>query len=124
MKIFRALTTLSLLLATLLLASAAQAETWVCAAIYLNEQTITTFVRKEGYFAVTLSQQGSEDKKFNQDILAEDDSLLIVGEFRFGELGGVEMRMINKVTNRYAVDGVIFAKGFGAVRQDGSCTKI
>lgn len=114
----------SLLFAALLLTGAAQAETWVCAAIYSNEQTITTYVRKEGYFAVTLSQQGSEDKKFNLDILAEDDSLLIVGKFRFGELGGVEMRMINKVTNQYAVDGVFFAKGFGAVRQDGSCTKI
>ena len=115
----------TLLLAALLLSSAAQAETWVCAALDSgNEQTITTFVRQEGYFAVTHSQQGSEDIKINEDILAEDDSLLIVGKFRFGELGGVEMRMINKVTNQYAVDGVFLTKGFKVVRHDGSCTKI
>jgi hypothetical protein len=113
------------LLAALLLSSAAQAETWVCAGLSSEKaQTIYTFIREEGYFAVTVSIQGDEDIKVNQEILAEDDDLVIVGTISLGELGGAVLRMINKKTNNFAEDGVFISDKYTSVRQEGVCTKI
>jgi len=114
----------SLLLAALLLPCAAQAETYVCAALNSeNRQLIYKFVRQEGHFAVTSSMQDREDLTFNLDLLFEDDSLLIMGEFRSGHNGGVAVRMINKITNEFAEDAAKIKKLYD-VRLEGSCTKI
>jgi hypothetical protein len=115
----------SLLLAALFLSSAAQAETWVCAGLNSeNRQLIYKFVRQDGYFAATSSMQDREDLTFNLDLLFEDDSLLIMGEFRSGPNGGVSVRMINKITNEFAEDAARMEKWFESVRLEGSCTKV
>lgn len=115
----------SLLLAALILSSAAQAETWVCAGISSeNVQTIFTFDRKESYFAVKVSVKGSEDIEVNQEILAEDDNLLIIGTVSLDELSGANLRMINKKTNDFVEDSVFMSNKYASVRQEGSCTKI
>ena len=114
----------TLLLAALFLSSAAHAETFVCASLNSeNKQLIYKFVRQEGYFAVTSSMQGREDLNFNLDLLFEDESLLIMGEFRSGPNGGVAVRMINKITNEFAEDAAQMDKLFD-VRLEGNCTKI
>lgn len=118
-----------LLAAALACSGVAQAETWVCAGLHSefhseNVQTIFTFDRKEDYFAVKVSTQGEEDIEVNQEILAEDENLLIIGEFRLDELSGASLRMINKKTNEFVEDSVFMSKKYASVRQEGSCTKI
>ena len=128
MKIFRALTTLSLLLAALLLSSAAQAETWVCSSPSPDGGSfLSTYVRQGAEFSYTLTTPANQEYKSMTiesqpfEILDETNvMLMLVGISR--DRDGLAIVMINKITKQEVNNAIQF---YGdTVREEGSCVRI
>ena len=97
----------SLLLAALLLSSAAQAETWVCSEPTSSGSSyLATYVRQGEEFSITLTIPEDQERKSETlepkpaEILVETDSMLTLAEIEpDGKSGGITM--INKITKQY-----------------------
>ena len=113
-----------LLLASLLLSSAAQAETWICSSISSEKQTMYKFVRSGEKFIETVTT-GTEESSSMNEILAEDEDQLIIGYIRAsGFLSGAIMKVINKKTLEFVIDGMYVSNDYAFIREEGICTKI
>lgn len=125
----------SLLLAALLLSSAAQAETWVCSTDGYEKGTkvLSTFTREENGFTMSVtypatnSFPSSTQEPEHLRVIYETDSLIALQNFRHyhtqePEEINVSIHLIHKETNSYIEQTVSFAFAFG--RSEGSCVKV
>ena len=118
----------SLLLAALLLSSAAQAETWVCSETLSDGSSfLLTFVRQESNFSLTLTSPETQTstsmtlESEPREILVETDAMLtLAGISPSGKK--VSIFMINKMTNQFVSNATIFDDSTS--RSTGSCVKI
>jgi hypothetical protein len=118
----------SLLLAALLLSSAAQAETWVCSTpASIGGSNLVTFVRQDGKFTITLTTPAIREEKSETtellpaEILIETDAMLtLVAVLPDGKFVGIDM--INKITQQYVGDSLYFSED--SAREEGSCVMI
>ena len=117
-----------LLLAALLLSSAAQAETWVCSEpTTYGGSNLITFVRQDGKFTNTLTTPAIREEKSRTivlepvKILVETDVMLTLAEIK-PDGKSVGITMINKITKQY-VSGAINI-GYETGRSEGSCVMI
>ena len=118
----------ALLLAALLLSSAAQAETWVCSEpTTYGGSNLITFVRQAGKFTNTLTTPAIREEKSRTivlepvKILVETDVMLTLAEIK-PDGTEVIISMINKITKQYVNDGLYFFSDTG--RSEGSCVMI
>ena len=117
----------SLLLAALLLSSAAQAETWVCTYALkteldiLNEPTISTFSRNGDGFIYVF---GSSGEAVDAEILLETSKELVVQNIKAYSSGftAVEIHIIDKESKKYITQAVSNTAPF--MRIEGSCVKV
>lgn len=118
----------SLLLAALLLSSAAQAETYVCSEISSEGNSyLLTFVRQESEFSMTLTTPETQTRTSTTTeidpfkILAETNTMLTLARISpNGER--VHIFMINKMTNQFVSSNANFSDVLP--RTAGSCTRI
>ena len=120
--------TKSLLLAVLLLSSAAQAETWVCSVpTGYGGNYLSTFVRQGEKFLYTLTTPAVREEKSmtlepkTLEILVETDSMLTLAEVE-ADGTSVGIDMINKITKQHIGDMIDFYSDTS--RSEGSCVMI
>ena len=118
----------SLLLAALLLSSAAQAETWVCSSpSSFGGSNLVTLVRQDGEFTNTLTTpavNGGESKTYELEpleILVETDAMLTLAEIK-PDGTEVALTMINKITKQFIDDALYFSGD--TARSEGTCVMI
>ena len=118
----------SLLLAALLLSSAAQAETYVCSEVSAEGNTyFLSFVRQESDFSVTLTVPETETTKAETrnvgqfKTLVETDAMLTLAGIN-SDGKRVNVFMINKMTNQFVSTATIFDDP--TPRSTGSCLKV
>ena len=125
----------SLLLAALLLSSAAQAETWVCSTdgYEKGKKVLSTFTREENGFTrsvtypATNSFPSRTQKPEHLRVIYETDSLIALQYFVIFQPNeteeiNVSTHLIHKETNSYIEQTVSFTFAFG--RSEGSCVKV
>ena len=118
----------SLLLAALLLSSAAQAETYVCSGVLAEGNTVfLSFVRQESDFSMTVTVPETETSTAEAwdagqfKTLVETDAMLTLARISpDGER--VTVFMINKMTNQFVSTATLFEKP--TPRLNGSCLKV
>lgn len=117
----------SLLLAALLLSSAAQAETYVCTVASQNTATIYKIVRNEIGFSVTNSStlyEGGMPRVIYEasltPIIETETMLNLIDIDTEGTKLGIYM--INKKTNILILDAVLYS--VDTLRSEGHCVKI
>jgi hypothetical protein len=110
----------SLLLAALLLSSAAQAETYVCSEPLSDGSSyLHTFVRQG--FSQQITGPEFRSKSYPHEILVETDAMLTLAEIN-PDGTKITIFMINKITNQFVNDAITFD---GELRKvQGSCVKI
>ena len=121
-----------LLLAALLLSSAAQAETWVCSSVNIEvEGSLTylrSFVRQDIGFSTALTTPMRPDKNpitFDSElinILSETDEILTLVQTDTTYGTDVSIYMINKNTKKYVVEGASSLGDTG--RAEGVCVSV
>jgi len=118
----------SLLLAALLLSSAAQAETYVCSEVSAEGNTyFLSFVRQESEFSMTITTpetetRTGETREVGQfETLVETDAMLTLARIS-PEGERVNVFMINKMTNQFVSTATIFDDP--TPRSTGSCVMI
>jgi len=112
----------SLLLAALLLSSAAHAETWVCSEPLSDGSSfLHTLVRQDTGFSQQITGSGFTSKLYPHEILVETDTMLTLAEI---DPEGTEINifMINKITNEFVSDAVVLVGNRS--KAQGSCVKI
>ena len=122
----------SLLLAALLLSSAAQAETYVCSTPVLdlgfddNRSNLHTLARQDQHFAYTLKVPDPLLGPIGPsplEVLTETDAMLTLMEK--GDDGTyVRILMINKITYDFVTDSIRFSRESFYGRETGSCVKV
>ena len=114
----------SLLLAALLLSSAAQAETWVCSYPGAGGVFLSTYVRQGAEFSYTLTTPATQEEESSTyqmrplEILAETDAMLTLAEIK-PDGTEVALTMINKITKQEVDDSISFHGDIS--RSEGSC---
>ena len=118
----------ALLLAALLISSAAQAETWVCSVpTGYGGNYLSTFVRQGEKFLYTLTTPAVRGEKSRTlepktlEILVETDSMLTLAEIE-ADGTSVGIDMINKLTKQHIGDIVDFYSDIS--RSEGSCVRL
>ena len=117
-----------LLLAALLLSSAAQAETYVCSEVSAEGNTyFLSFVRQESDFSMTVTAPETETSTAETwdagrfKTLVETDAMLTLARISpDGER--VNVFMIKKMTNQFVSTTTVFEKQ--TLRSAGSCLKV
>ena len=113
----------ALLLAALLLSSAAQAETWVCSEPLSDGSSfLHTFVRQGTGFSQKIAGNGLRSgKSYPHEILVETDAMLTLAEIN-PDGTQITIFMINKITNQFVNDAITFD---GELRKvQGSCVEV
>jgi|TARA_B110000914_G_C15240144_1_gene343730 hypothetical protein len=118
----------SLLLAALLLSSAAQAETWVCSTpTTYGGSILLTLVRQGEVFSYTLTTPATQEEESRTvqrdpyEILVETDAMLtLVDKAPNGR--SVSITTINKITKQSINQSVDFGVDLG--KSEGSCIGI
>ena len=112
----------SLLLAALLLSSAAQAETYVCSEPLSDGSSyLHTFVRQDTGFSQQITGPEFRSKSYPHEILVETDAMLTLAEIN-PDGTKITIFMINKITNQFVNDAITFD---GELRKvQGSCVQI
>jgi|TARA_B100000795_G_scaffold216647_1_gene170571 hypothetical protein len=118
----------SLLLAAMLLSSAAQAETWVCSEVSSSGKSfLLTFVRQDAEFSLTVTTPKTQEEKSRTiesepyEILVETDAMLTLAKIQ-PDGKRVSTFMINKITNQFVSNATIFDDEIP--RSAGSCVRI
>ena len=120
----------SLLLAALLLSSAAQAETYVCSPVAQNKvtQSFYTLVREDDSFSVTYTTPAASTGTVAMtsvysglEILMDTDNFLILQKLNEEE-AYVSVYIVNKLTETFLEQSVSMSYEYG--RAEGSCLKM
>ena len=117
-----------LLLAALLLSSAAQAETWVCSSPASSGGSfLSTYVRQGAEFSYTLTTPATKELESMTievqpfEILDETNVMLMLVAIS-PESDGLGIIMINKITKQEVNNAISF---YGdTIREEGSCVMI